>query len=124
MVAYRYLKRSVSHFFEMQGKTAVKAQVRLIHDKTDLGSRVPMPGSVSRTRLELSSADAMMILTADRFIHQSYGHMGLLAGLKAVFSYLNASKRSLSRLVRDRVATFSRVCWPSTLRWPRKCGSI
>lgn len=31
MVAYRYLKRSVSPFFEMLGKTAVKAYVAYIH---------------------------------------------------------------------------------------------
>lgn len=92
MVAYRNLRRSVPHFCEMQSKTAVTAHVRLIHDQTSMGSRVRVPGSDSRTRLELSSADAMVLLTSDRFIHQSHGHMGFLAGLKALFSYLNVSK--------------------------------
>lgn len=90
MVAYRYLKRSVSHFFEMLAKTAVKAYVNFIHEHTDMGGRVSMPGSGSRTTLELSTDDAVMLLTADRFIHESYGHMGLLAGLKAIFAFLNA----------------------------------
>lgn len=93
MVAYRYLKRRVSQFFEMLGKTAVKAYVNFIHERTDMGGRVPMPGSGSRTTLELSTDDAVVLLTAERFIHESYSHMGLLAGLKAIFAYLNASNK-------------------------------
>lgn len=35
--------------------------------------------------LELSVEVAKMLFTADRFIHESYGHMGLLDGLEAIF---------------------------------------
>lgn len=44
IVAYRYLKRSASNFYEMLEKMTVKAYIAYIHKNTDKAGKVPIPG--------------------------------------------------------------------------------
>lgn len=90
MVAYRYLKRTVSHFYEGMGKAAVKAFLSTVKESTGMGTLVSARGSRTRMSLELSSEEAAFLLVDDRFINELYGHVALLAGAKNMFSSLNA----------------------------------
>lgn len=94
-VAYRYLKRSFSHCFETLAKTAVKAYVAKVNELKGLTHDAPVSGSSSRLTLELSAEDAACMRTADRFMREMYGHMGILARLTAIFEYLGAGERFL-----------------------------
>lgn len=96
MLAYRYLKRSVSHLFENLGKAAVKAFISSVNESTNMGHKVPVPNS-TRTVLELSPADASYLFTGDRFIREIFGHMALLAAAKIMFASINATNRFTER---------------------------
>lgn len=54
IVAYRFLKRAISHFYENLGKAAVKSFVSSIKDITDKGKQLPVKGSTTRTVLTLT----------------------------------------------------------------------
>lgn len=92
MVAYRYLKRSVSHMFENMGKAAVKAFISSVNESTRMAHHVALPNT-TRTVLELSPADAAYLFTGDRFIREMFGHMALLAAAKSMFASVNAADR-------------------------------
>lgn len=92
MVAYRYLKRSVSHMFENMGKAAAKAFISSINESTRMAHHVARPNT-TRTVLELSPADAAYLFTGDRFIREMFGHMALLAAAKNMFASVNATDR-------------------------------
>lgn len=91
IVAYGYLKRAISHFFENLGKAAVKAFVSSINDTTGMGKQLPIKGSRTRTVLTLSSEEAGHLRHEDRFIHEAYGHKALLNGASNMFASLTAS---------------------------------
>lgn len=91
MVAYRYLKRTVSHFYEGLGKAAVKGFLASVKESTGMGTEVAVRGSTTRTCLELSAEQAAFFLTDDRFLNELYGHVALLAGAQNVFASLNAT---------------------------------
>lgn len=90
MVAYRYLKRTVSHFYEGLGRAAIKAFLASVKESTGMGREVAVRGSRTRKMIELSSDEAAFLLTDDRFCNELYGHVALLAGAKSMFASLNA----------------------------------
>lgn len=90
MVAYRYLKRTVSHFYEGLGKAAVNAFLSSIKRSTGMGRNVSVRGSRTRTSVELSAEEASFLLANDRFILETFGHRALLAGVHNMFASINA----------------------------------
>lgn len=90
VVAYRYLKRSVSHFYENLGKAAVKAFIASVNESTGMAQQVPVRGSSTRTVLTLSKADAEYLRTGDRFVNEAFAHKALLAGAANMFASLSS----------------------------------
>lgn len=90
VVAYRYLKRTVSHFYEGLGRAAVKAFISSVKESTGMGSEVAVRGSRTRTVLEMSADEAAFFLMNDRLFNELYGHVALLAGARSMFASLNA----------------------------------
>lgn len=91
VVAYRYLKRSVSHFYENLGKAAVKAFVSNVNESTGMAQQVPVNGSSTRTVLTFSRSDAEYLRTGDRFINEAFAHKALLAAIENMFASLTSS---------------------------------
>lgn len=91
VVAYRYLKRAVSHFYENLGKAAVKAFISAINEHTGMGRQVPVKGSATRTILTVNASEATHLCQGDRFIHEAYGNKALLAGASNMFASITAS---------------------------------
>lgn len=73
LVAYRYLKRTIYHFIERLGRAAVKAYIVRVNTEIDTGSLV-------RNTLEFSPTESAYLLEGDRFIHEGYGHKGIVDG--------------------------------------------
>lgn len=90
IVAYRYLRRAVSHFYENLGKAAVKAFVSSINESTGMGRQVLVARSRTRTVLSLTREEAAHLLTGDRFISEAFGKTALLAGASNMFASLGA----------------------------------
>lgn len=90
VVAYRYLKRAVSHFYENLGKAAVKAFISSVNESTGMGKQVPVKGSRTRTVLALDQGEAIHLRQGDRFIHEAYAHKALLAGASNMFGFITA----------------------------------
>lgn len=93
VVAYRYLRRAVSHFYESLGKAAVKAFFCSINDSTGMGRQVLLSGSRTRTVLTLTREEALHLLTGDRFISEAFGKTALLAGASNMFAAVAAGHR-------------------------------
>lgn len=91
IVAYRYLKRAISHFYENLGKGAVKAFVSSINESTSMGKQIPVRSTKTRTVLTLTSEEAGHLRHGDRFIHEAYGHKALLSGAKNMIASITAS---------------------------------
>lgn len=88
IVAYRYLRQAVSHFYENLGKAAVKAFVNSINESTGMGRQVLVAGSRARTVLSLKREEATHLVTGDRFISEAFGKTALLAGASNMFASL------------------------------------
>lgn len=93
VVAYRYLRRAVSHFYESLGKAAVKAFISSINDSTGMGRQVLLSGSRTRTALTLTREEAIHLLTGDRFISEAFGKTALLSGASNMFAAVGAGHR-------------------------------
>lgn len=91
MVAYRYLKRTVSHFYEGLGRAAVKGFLASVKQSTGMGTEVAARGRTTRTSVELSAEQAAFFLSDDRFLNELYGHVALLAGAQNMFASLSAT---------------------------------
>lgn len=92
VVAYRYLKRAVSHFYENLGKAAVKAFVSSINESTGMGKHVLVKNSTTRTVLTLDENEAEHLRQGDRFIHEAYANKALLAGASNMFASITAAE--------------------------------
>ncbi|KAK1863755.1 hypothetical protein I4F81_006309 [Pyropia yezoensis] len=90
IVAYRYLRRAVSHFYENLGKAAVKGFISSVNDSTGMARQVLVTGSRTRTVLTLTREAAIHLLTGDRYISEGFGKKALLAGASNMFAALGA----------------------------------
>lgn len=92
MVAYRYLRRSVGHFYGTLGAAATKAFLAGNFELKGIGRLVPVPGSPRRTMNEVNMAEALHLLSGDRFLHESFGHLALLDAMAVIFFLLEAGE--------------------------------
>lgn len=73
IVAYRYLKRTIYHLYDILSKAAVKAYIFHVNAATQMGAVVPKS-------LEFSAADSSYLQEVDRFVYEIYGHKGHVEG--------------------------------------------
>eukprot|EP00170_Pyropia_yezoensis_P002229 contig_9327_g2233 len=91
LVVYRYIKRTVSHFYASSGKAAVKAFISSITVSTGMGKHVPSKKSKKRTVLTLSPTEALHLAEGDRFITKAYCHEALQKALANMVASIGAS---------------------------------
>jgi len=84
--AYRYLHRSVSHFFQRVGTTAVATFGTHMHTEEDVGTLRRVRGTRTKQEVVFSAAEATEMLNENNFLLDAGCRAALMAAAHAVFS--------------------------------------
>jgi len=87
-MAYRYLHRAVSHFYQRIGNKAVSAFATIVNDKAGLGSLQHVRGTRTKFEVCFEPQEAGALLINDAFITELLYPGGIVRALRVVFSVL------------------------------------
>ena len=87
-LAYRYLHRAVSHFYQRIGNKAVSAFSTFVNEHAGLGTLRRIRGTRTKVEVVFSPAEAAALLSNDAFITDLVYRGGVVRALQVVFSVL------------------------------------
>lgn len=91
---YKFLGRTISYFYTIIQKEAVKVFVRRVHELgTNVGFKVYYPGSTTRYRVALTQTEAARLGAHNNFLTTSHGWQATVDAGLAVFRRLGAGNR-------------------------------
>jgi len=85
-MAYKYLHRTVSHFYQGLGNKAVAAFSTYVNNKEHIGSLRRVRGTRTKFEVVFSAGDAAAMLADDSFITEFAYRAGITHALEVVFS--------------------------------------
>ena len=92
-MAYRYLHRTVSHFYQRIGNKAVSAFATFVNDKAGLGTLRRVRGTRTKVEVCFRPQEAGALLLNDAFITELLYRGGVVRALHVVFSVLGVLHR-------------------------------
>ena len=87
-LAYRYLHRAVSHFYQRVGNKAVSAFSTFVNDHSGLGTLQRTRGTRTKVEVVFAPDEAADLLASDTFITDLVYRAGVVRALHVVFSVL------------------------------------
>ena len=87
-LAYRYLHRAVSHFYQRVGNKAVSAFSTFVNDHAGLGTLRRTRGTRTKVEVVFAPDEAADLLVGDAFITDLVNRAGVVRALHVVFSVL------------------------------------
>lgn len=91
---YKYLSRTISYFYTIVQKEAVKEFVKCVHELgTNVGHKVYYNNSATRYRVALTPTEAASLGVNNNFLSVSHGWQATVAAGLAVFRRLGAGDR-------------------------------
>lgn len=88
IMGYRYLYRSVSHFYQIVGVKAVAAFAETVHERLSIGTIRHLRGSVGKQVVVFSAYEARQLLATESFITELHYRDAVLRALTVMFSVL------------------------------------
>jgi len=92
-MAYKYLHRAVSHFYQGLGKKAVTAFGTYVNTEEEIGSLRRVRGTRTKYEVVFSPGAAAAMLAADCFITEFVYRGGITRALEVVFSVVGVLDR-------------------------------
>jgi len=92
-MAYKYLHRAVSHFYQGLGNKAVAAFSTYVNNEEDIGSLRRVRGTRTKLEVVFSPGEAAAMLADDSFITEFAYRGGITRALEVVFSVLGVLDR-------------------------------
>ena len=92
-IAYRYLHRAVSHFYQRIGNKAVSAFATYVNDKTGLGTLRRTRSTRTKVEVWFEPREAGVLLVNNAFITEMNYRAGVVRALHVVFSVLGVLHR-------------------------------
>jgi len=88
-IAYQYLHRVVSHFYQKVGAKVLSAFASHVNEGLSKGTLRRLRKTTSKFEIYFTRDDANWLLEGDRFLNNSVCRDGLVRGVAAVFSSFN-----------------------------------
>lgn len=92
-IAYQYLHRVVSHFYQKVGAKVLSAFASHVNEELSKGTLRCLRKTTSKFEIYFTREDARWLLEGDRFLNNSVCRDGLVRGVAAVFSHFNVLHR-------------------------------